>query len=125
MNKPLLLIFASALALGACSTRTGQNAAGTEQKEGSGIGIDLSWMDKSAVPGDDFYKYANGNWKTEIPADRSRIGGFWIADQVREKNTRVLFDNILTSKPTRSTAQASRRQRPTSTQSRASPTRSS
>ncbi|MBW0008084.1 MAG: M13 family metallopeptidase, partial [Sphingomonas sp.] len=99
MNKPLLLIFASALALSACNTKTGQNAA-TEQKEGSGIGIDLSWMDKSAVPGDDFYKYANGNWKTEIPADRSRIGGFWIADQVREKNTRELFDNILRSNPT-------------------------
>jgi putative endopeptidase len=100
MNKPLLLLFASALALGACSTKTGQPTAGTEQKEGGGIGIDLSWMDKSAVPGDDFYKYANGNWKTEIPADRSRIGGFWIADQVREKNTRELFDNILKSKPT-------------------------
>ena len=99
MNKPLLLIFASALALSACNTKTGQNAA-TEQKEGSGIGIDLSWMDKSAVPGDDFYRYANGNWKTEIPADRSRIGGFWIADQVREKNTRELFDNILKSNPT-------------------------
>jgi len=99
MNKPLLLIFASALALGACGMKTG-GQAGTEQKEGNGIGIDLSWMDKSAVPGDDFYKYANGNWKTEIPADRSRIGGFWIADQVREKNTRVLFDNILKSKPT-------------------------
>jgi predicted metalloendopeptidase len=100
MNKPLLLIFASALALGACNTRTGQNASGTEQKEGTGIGIDLGWMDKSAVPGDDFYKYANGNWKTEIPADRSRIGGFWIADQVREKNTRELFDNIIKAKPT-------------------------
>ena len=100
MNKPLLLIFASALALSACNTRTDNNAAGTEQKEGSGIGIDVSWMDKSAVPGDDFYKYANGNWKTEIPADRSRIGGFWIADQVREKNTRELFDNIIKAKPT-------------------------
>ena len=99
MNKPLLLIFASALALGACGMKTG-GQAGTEQKEGSGTGIDVSWMDKSAVPGDDFYKYANGNWKTEIPADRSRIGGFWIADQVREKNTRELFDNILKSKPT-------------------------
>jgi len=100
MNKPLLLIFASALALGACNTRTGQNASGAEQKEGSGIGIDVSWMDKTAIPGDDFYKYANGNWKTEIPADRSRIGGFWIADQVREKNTRELFDNIIKAKPT-------------------------
>src|SRR3954453_18486567 len=100
MNKPLLLIFASALALGACSTKSGNDAAGTEQKEGGGIGIDLSWMDKSAVPGDDFYKYANGNWKTEIPADRSRIGGFFIADQQREKNTRQLFDAILKSNPT-------------------------
>jgi len=99
MNKPLLLIFASALALGACSTKTAQNAA-TEQKEATAIGIDLSWMDKSAIPGDDFYKYANGNWKTEIPADRSRIGGFWIADQVREKNTRQLFDNIIKAKRT-------------------------
>src|SRR3954453_8259451 len=100
MNKPLLLIFASALALGACSTKSGNDAAATEQKEGSGIGIDLSWMDKSAVPGDDFYKYANGNWKTEIPADRSRIGGFWIADQGREKNRRLLFHTIIKAKPT-------------------------
>ena len=76
MNKPLLLIFASALALGACSTKTGQPAPAPEQKEGSGIGIDRRWMDKSVVPGDDFYKYANGNWvkNTQIPADRSRIG---------------------------------------------------
>ena len=101
MNKPLLLVFASALALGACSTKTSNNAA-TEQKEGSGIGIDLAWMDKSVTPGDDFFSYADGSWvkNTPIPDDRSRIGGFWIADQVREKNTRELFDNILKSKPT-------------------------
>ena len=99
MNKPLLLLFASALALSACNTKPG-DGAGTEQKAGTEIGIDTAWMDKSAVPGDDFYKFANGNWKTEIPADRSRIGGFWIADQVREKNTRTLFDDIIKAKPT-------------------------
>ena len=37
---------------------------------------------------------------TEIPADRSSIGGFYIADQEREKNTRALFDEILKSNPT-------------------------
>ena len=100
MNKPLLLIFASALALGACSTKTG-NHAGTEQTHGGAIGIEPSWMDTSVEPGDDFFEYADGSWvkNTAIPADRSRIGGFWIADQVREKNTRALFDNIVKSNP--------------------------
>jgi len=101
MNKPLLLVFVFALALGACTTKTRNNAA-TERKEGSGIGIDLAWMDKSITPGDDFFSYADGSWvkNTPIPADRSRIGGFWIADQAREKNTRELFDTILKAKPT-------------------------
>ena len=99
MKRSLLFVVASALALAACNTSTNQNAS-QEQKPGSDIGIDVSWMDKSAIPGDDFYQYADGNWKTEIPADRSRIGGFWIADQVREKNTRELFDGILKSNPT-------------------------
>lgn len=98
MKRSLLFAVASALALAACNTSTNQNAA-QEVKPGSSIGIETSWMDKSVTPGDDFYKYADGNWKTEIPADRSRIGGFWIADQVREKNTRELFDGILKSNP--------------------------
>ena len=35
-------------------------------------------MDKSVVPGDDFYNYANGTWmkNAEIPADRSRSAAF-------------------------------------------------
>jgi predicted metalloendopeptidase len=101
MNKPLLLIFASALALSACHTSTGNNAA-QEQAQGSGLGIDASWMDKSVAPGDDFFSYADGNWvkNTPIPADRSRIGAFWIADQQREKNTRELFKSILDANPT-------------------------
>jgi predicted metalloendopeptidase len=100
MNKPLLLIIASAFALSACRG----NTAG-EAQPGTGIGIDASWMDKSVVPGDDFFSYADGSWvkNTPIPADRSRIGGFWIADQEREKNTRELFDQIIKSNPTSGT----------------------
>jgi predicted metalloendopeptidase len=104
MNKPLLLIFASALALSACNTSTSNNTAQTEQQVSS-LGINATWMDKSAVPGDDFYSYADGTWikNTQIPADRSSIGAFWIADQQREKNTRELFDQILKSNPTSGT----------------------
>ncbi|HEY1631615.1 MAG TPA: M13 family metallopeptidase [Rhizomicrobium sp.] len=39
-------------------------------------GVDLSMMDKSVKPGDDFFLYANGTWlkKDTIPADRSYSG---------------------------------------------------
>jgi putative endopeptidase len=101
MTKPLLLIFVSALALSACNSQPGKNP-GQAQKAGTDIGINTSWMDTAVKPGDDFFQYADGNWvkTTQIPADRSRIGGFWIADQQREKNTRELFDAILKANPT-------------------------
>jgi predicted metalloendopeptidase len=98
MNKPLLLIFASAIALSACN-RAGTNGSATEQAQGTEIGVNTAAMDKSIKPGDDFYNYANGAWmaKTEIPADRSSVGAFLMADKVREANTRSLFDEILKS----------------------------
>jgi predicted metalloendopeptidase len=104
MKKPLLWIFASAIALSACHSTSGSNSAQTEQ-QGADIGINPAWMDKSVAPGDDFFSYANGTWvkNTPIPADRSRIGAFWIADQLREKNTRALFDDILKEKATSGT----------------------
>src|ERR1700742_148029 len=41
-------------------------------------GVDLTGMDKSVKPGDDFFDYANGAWfkRTEIPADRTSTGSF-------------------------------------------------
>ena len=104
MKRALLFVVASAFALAACNTSTSQNAA-QEQKQGTDIGINLSWMDKSVTPGDDFFSYADGTWvkNTPIPADRSRIGGFWIADKQREKNTQELFNQIISSKPTSGT----------------------
>ena len=100
MTKPLLLIFASALALGACNSHQANNNA-AEQKQGTEAGINPAWMDTSVTPGDDFFSYADGSWvkNTAIPADRSRIGGFYIADLLRQKNTRELFDNIIKSNP--------------------------
>lgn len=55
------------------------------KKEKEVIGIDLSHMDKSVKPTEDFYRYVNGAWldQATIPDDRSRWGNF---DQLR-KNT--------------------------------------
>jgi putative endopeptidase len=52
-------------------------AAGGHTQYGT-WGVDLSAMDKSVKPGDNFFSYVNGNWykKAVIPADRSSIGSF-------------------------------------------------
>ncbi|MBS0482711.1 MAG: M13 family metallopeptidase [Proteobacteria bacterium] len=63
---------------------------------GTSLGIDPAMMDKAAKPGDDFYGYANGNWQktTEIPADRSGIGGFYIASEATDKQLGELMASI-------------------------------
>jgi putative endopeptidase len=49
-------------------------------------GYDLSGMDRSVKPGDDFFKFANGKWaeRTAIPSDRTRYGNF---DRLTELST--------------------------------------
>jgi putative endopeptidase len=101
MKRSILLLCVSSLAMAACSNNGGNDAATQQIKPGSVSGIDLSSLDKSVKPGDDFFAYANGNWvkRTVIPADRSSVGGFYIADQQREKNTREMMDALLKSNP--------------------------
>jgi putative endopeptidase len=47
-------------------------------------GIDLSLMDKTVKPNDNFFNFVNGTWvkNTEIPADKTRWGSF---DELRQK----------------------------------------
>lgn len=63
---------------------------------GKALGIDPAMMDKTVRPGDDFYAYANGTWQknTEIPADRSSIGGFFIASETTDKQLGELIAGI-------------------------------
>ena len=68
---------------------------------GTELGIDKAAMDTSVSPGDDFYGYANGGWMkaTEIPADRSNVGGFWIASEQTDKNLATLIADLEESEP--------------------------
>ena len=102
MNRSKLLLVASAfaLSLSACQQAgTGTEQGGTVQ--GTELGIVPASMDTSVKPGDDFFAFANGSWvkNTEIPADRSRIGAFTIADMERERQTKDLLAEILKSNP--------------------------
>ncbi len=70
----LLTAAAAAVTSAAAAPLTGTPAAGTARP--AAHGIDLAGIDRAVLPGDDFFRYANGAWlkSTEIPADRSSYG---------------------------------------------------
>ncbi len=47
-------------------------------------GINVSFMDKTVKPNNDFFRFVNGTWldKTEIPSDKTRWGSF---DELRQR----------------------------------------
>lgn len=54
-------------------------------------GIDLSNMDTSVSPAEDFFKYVNGKWleNTKIPDDQGRWGSF---NELRENNNKIVLE---------------------------------
>ena len=56
-------------------------------------GFDLTGMDKSVKPGDDWYRLVNGAWtdRTAIPADRSSYGAFAVLRDLSEVRMRSLI----------------------------------
>ncbi|MFC3785238.1 M13 family metallopeptidase [Sphingopyxis italica] len=87
-----------ALALAAVPATAQEQAAPAAQTDAQPeigtFGFDLSGMDKSVQPGDDFYAYANGTWakNTEIPADKSNYGMFTALADLSQTRTREILD---------------------------------
>ena len=91
-----VLLSTAAIVAGPVACSKGEKAAAT-YTVGTDLGISKAAMDTAAKPGDDFYAYANGNWDktTPIPADRSSIGAFYVAQLETEKRNRELIDAIV------------------------------
>jgi endothelin-converting enzyme/putative endopeptidase len=64
-------------------------------------GVQPSHMDTAAVPGDDFYAYANGSYlaHTEIPADRTSISGFSTLADIVNKRVAGIIETTAKSNP--------------------------
>jgi putative endopeptidase len=56
-------------------------------------GFDLTGMDRSVKPGDDWFRFVNGAWagRTQIPADRSSYGAFAVLRDISEQRLRSLI----------------------------------
>ena len=78
--------------LAACGNPPKETPAKTEEK-----GLDISAMDSSVRPQDDFYNYVNGSWmKTaKIPADKTSWGTYYMLDDITETNCLSILDDLV------------------------------
>jgi putative endopeptidase len=94
---PLIL----ALVFG-CASAPPQTPATAAAKEPTPEhGLDLAGMDTTVKPGDDFFRYANGNWikSTEIPPDRSSWSNGAILTELTAKRTADLIQEAAKGAP--------------------------
>ena len=62
-------------------------------------GIVVANLDRSVKPGDDFYRFANGDWikRTQIPPDRAAVDVFTKLADLSNKRTNDLINEIAKS----------------------------
>ncbi|WP_338241839.1 M13 family metallopeptidase [Aurantiacibacter hainanensis] len=103
MIRKLLVTSASVIGLAVAAPAMAQDDTATEAPtmEFGTWGVDLTQLDQSVDPGDNFNAYTNGKWvaANEIPADRNRYGAF---DMLREdsiSDVEVLVRDLVASDP--------------------------
>ncbi|HEV2650078.1 MAG TPA: M13 family metallopeptidase [Rhizomicrobium sp.] len=90
MQKRSLGLLAGALCLAVAAV------AAPDKPEFGTWGVDLSSLDHSVKPGDDFFQFVNGNWlkNTPIPADRTGIGGFEELQILSEQRMKTIVADL-------------------------------
>jgi len=81
----------------AADSSSGAGSVSLESPRYGAWGFDISGMDRSVKPGDDFFNWASGSWfKTmEIPADRTRFGNFDALAILSEARTNAIIEDAV------------------------------
>lgn len=83
--------------LTACSSsKTAKDTKIQEAPSSDAKTVDLSFMDKSVRPQDDFFQFANGTWIKEnpIPASESRWGSFNELEQQNQQKLTAILEKL-------------------------------
>ena len=108
MKTKSLLIVAAMVVFAGCTSDerpgTGQPAAGQPVADTAKLGqwgIDMSALDESVAPGDDFNRHANAQWLDtfEIPADLSNYGSFTKLRLEAEADVRAIVEELAAAEP--------------------------
>lgn len=91
-------------ALSACSGETGT----TSPFQGTGSGIDGESVDTAIDPGNDFYRYANGNWlrNAVVPTDAQSVARASAAEVELDRRLTSIVEDIAGRPQERGTAEA-------------------
>lgn len=95
-------VFAAGILLIAAAPVHAQASISPTEKQASRatigtFGFDVTGMDRSVRPGDDFYHFANGIWakNTPIPPDKSNYGMFTVLDDLSKERTHAILKEAL------------------------------
>lgn len=100
MRLSLLLAASAAALLAACSPQTPPAPPAPKAALGE-FGIDLTAVDASVKPGDDFFKHVNGAWMaaTTMPDDKTRVGAFDMLRDKSESDVRKILEELAKTPP--------------------------
>ncbi|MBP6010860.1 MAG: M13 family metallopeptidase [Alphaproteobacteria bacterium] len=98
MTVAAVAVAGTALTAGYLAMNSGAAAKGKAQI--GTWGFDLTAMDRSMKPGDDFFRHVGGTWmkNTPIPADRSRWGAFDVLRAKSEEDVKNLVNEVSSRK---------------------------
>lgn len=79
-----------------CTVATGCSNKSDENKEAKAPAIDLSNMDQSFKPGEDFFRFANNNWLKNhpIPEEYTTYGAFTEISERNEVQIQAIIDEV-------------------------------
>ena len=91
-----ILLAGSILSLTPIAAQSATQAITTAKPRYGSFGLDLTAIDKSVKPGDDFWKYVNGTWDktTQIAADRTTAGVDVVLADEAELEVRSIVEDL-------------------------------